>query len=197
MCSADQQSRQGISDVWASSDAACCLPLNVRNRMPPELSLRTSSRAAAAVLRMSAVCERAALQSGRRIGLPLLQASKRARSWPAIQAQCKRQIRRRTVPHAVGARRTCLSGAKCPNLRGVSAAVPPLWRADAKHRSYHVQRRHPPNTGPQRGADRATAHHSCTRAAALGWCRCASRTDPVQSSKQTSVAVHFYKSHFL
>jgi len=38
---------------------------------------------------------------------------------------------------------------------------------------HHLQRRHPANTGPHRGGCRATAHHPGTRAAAVGWLRCA------------------------
>ena len=40
-----------------------------------------------------------------------------------------------------------LGGADGPHLRGVPAAVPSVWRADAHHRLHHAQRRHPLHTG--------------------------------------------------
>jgi hypothetical protein len=52
-------------------------------------------------------------------------------------------------------------GSNCPHLRGVPAAVPHLWLADANHR------RHPANTGAHQGGGRASAYYPGTRAATV------------------------------
>ena len=68
-----------------------------------------------------------------------------------------------------------VGGADGPHLRGVPSGMPDLWRSDAHHRLHHAQRRHPAHLGTHRGGDRAAAHHTRTRAAAVGRVRGAAR----------------------
>ena len=68
-----------------------------------------------------------------------------------------------------------VGGADGPHLRGVPSGMPDLWRSDAHHRHHHAQRRHPAHPGTHRGGDRAAAHHTRTRAAAVGRVRGADR----------------------
>ena len=107
-----------------------------------------------------------------------------AQAEPNSQHRCRqgRTLSRQAIPNSgrvcpAGATQApgalAVGGADGPHLRGVPFVVPSMWRADAHHRVHHLHRRHPADAGAHRGGCRAAAHHTSTRAAAVGRVRCA------------------------